>query len=140
MHIAGGTFYGYREILAVNPRHRMLRASRALGIPKLDPIQIENLETPTFINRTFPMIEGLPGGYAEDEFPDDFTFFGFTSRHIVVWLKHAPVDIIYTFDGIHELELRVITESYRAVEAVQGYKIRNNMPGWAAWYEIMVFW
>lgn len=130
-----GLFHGYRERDPPVRTHRRLAAPVApLGLPKLDPIQIEMMETPTLGNATFGR------EYAEDEFPEDFTLFGFVSRHIVLWLRHAPVDVIYTFDGETPLETRVIAESYRGVEAAQGFKIRNGTPGFRAWYQLIAFW
>ena len=131
----GGSFWGYREKFVIQAKKSRIRQPAAtLGIPKLDPVQIDALVTPTFGNKVFGR------KYADDDFPDDFVFFGFTSRHIVLWLKHASVDIIYTFDGETPQETRVITESYRAVEAMQGYKIRNHVPGVRAWYQLIAFW
>ena len=105
----------------------------ALPIPRLDPVQIAMMGTPTFESNTF----GLD--FAENEFPEDFTLFGWQSRHIVLWLRFAPVDIIYTFDGVTGLELRTVYESYRATEGFQGFMIRNTIPGNAAWYQLIAY-
>jgi len=105
----------------------------------MDPVQLATMVSPSFENRTFGR------EYAEDEFPTDFVMFArgdrlpFMSRHVVLVLKYAAVDLVYSFDGVTGLELRTVTESYRAVEAAQGFMIRNTIPGNRAWWQLIVF-
>lgn len=135
-----GAFFGYREkVIGAYRRPRLGPPSAALPWPKVDPEQIASMESPSFENRTFGR------EYAEDEFPAAFVMFDrgdqfpFLSRHVILVLKYAAVDLIYTFDGVTGLELRTVTESYRAVEAAQGFMIRNNIPGVRAWYQLIAF-
>lgn len=138
-HLAG-SFYGYRELeVRYYGRPRMGPPVAPLPWPRIDPEQMAMMESPSFENRTFGR------EYAEDEFPDEFVMFDrgdqfpFLSRHVILVLKYAAVDLIYTFDGETGLELRTVTESYRAVEAAQGFMIRNNIPGVRAWYQLIAF-
>lgn len=141
-HPAGGSFWGYRELppIIVN-KPRLRPPGRTLGIPKLDPVQMDNMGWPSIGNLTFP-------GYTSDDF-EDWVMFGdyvnppievLFSRHIALWLEGGWVEISYTFDGETALETRVVTQSYRAVEAARGFRIRSYMPGWSVWYELMVFY
>lgn len=138
-HIGAGAFYGYREMAVVISRHRLGPMPASLPWPRIDPEQMASMESPSFENRTFGR------EYAEDEFPPAFVMFArgdrfpFMSRHVVLVLKYAAVDLVYTFDGETGLELRTVTESYRAVEAAQGFMIRNSIPGNRAWWQLIVF-
>lgn len=76
-------------------------------------------------------------GLGEDDYPDNFTMFGFMSRLIFCTIRDAPGEIIFTYDGVTEQPARRFDLSFQRLEAAVGFKIRTADPGIPCRYQVV---
>jgi hypothetical protein len=129
--VTGGSFYGYREEDIGEPLRQRLRPMAGVPPPpQLTPIEVERLSFPTYLYAVF-------SGEAPDDYPDDWIQVGFMTRMVVITVANAPLDIMVTYDGTTVMQEEVLREGHRDVKAIQGFRVRNTLPGWISWYQIV---
>ncbi len=126
-----GIFYGYRE-RAPAPRGKPILWTFRPPEPELR-LKYWHWEALGPI----PFDYDVFSGYAEDDYPDDFTAFPFQSRLIIATIRHAPAYIRFTYDGITEQPERRFDIGFARIEAARGFKIRNADPGIRSEYQII---
>ena len=129
--ITGGSFYGYREQALAEPLRRPLRPQAGISPPpQLSVVEVERLSYPTYRYAVF-------SGDAPDEYPEDLIQVGFMSRMVLITLSNAPIDIQVSYDGTTIIAEEVLRKSHRDVKAIQAFRVRNVLPGWVAWYQLV---
>lgn len=130
-HIAGGSFFGYREIAPSVKKFR--RAIRLKG-KKWG-------RAPTFFN--FETMGPIPYGYASfsgragDAFPDALTPFPFFARVIQINVTEHAADLIFSYDGSTLGDIIEMDGPSVHIMATRGFMIRNTVPGLPAKYQLL---
>lgn len=131
MNIASGAFYGYRE----KPPTPKLRMYSWTFTPPDPEIRLESwswdLLGPT------PFEYDVYSGLAEDDYQNDFVLFPFVSRLLLVTIRDAPGELIFTFDGVEEQPQRQFDLGFLRLEAAAGFKIRNAEVGNICRYQVI---
>lgn len=124
--MAGGTFFGYRELEIV------LDAPR----PRLKP-----QDSPSPVNFKW---DGIPGyayfarnGDAPEDFPDDWIELPFSCRLATWTLRGGPLEVQVSFDGEAVGDVRVYRGSVAGIDTFRAYRVRVLVPGFAVWYQLM---
>ncbi len=126
-----GGFFGYRE----KPPSPKLRMYGWKFTPPDPEIRLKysswDLLGPT------PFRYDVYGGLAGNDYQTDFVRFPFVSRLLLITVRDAPGELIFTFDGIDEQPQRQFDLGFITLEAAAGFKVRNAEVGNICRYQVI---
>ncbi len=125
-----GGFFGYREKAIVTIRPPGVRPQGSLNPMKLSPVLIE-------AGAVSGYDYAVRSGDVPDDYADDWISIPFRSRMATWMLKGGPVEIQISYDGITIGDTRILRGSTQSLDAFQGFKIRQLIPGIATWYQML---
>ncbi len=131
-----GSFFGYRERPALQPRPPGLRPRDSLGAMKLSQVIVEAMGVPGF------------DYYANHgEAPVDFPALWIVLRpgshpqwacRMAAWrLQGGPLEIQVSFDGETVGDQRVLRASTTNLDSFVAYRVRRLVPGFGVWYQLI---
>ena len=126
-----GTFFGYRGIAFPTGGYTPF-----WSFPSPRPeVRIREWEWDLLGPVTFEY--GVFAGFPDDDYPANFTMFGFQTRLIMAMVRDAAVNIILTYDGITEQPERRFELGFGNMEAAVGFKVRNAEAGIQGSYQLL---
>ena len=132
-HISGGDFWGYREIFI--PRRGGVGRRPPRVIPNYIRMPLPELDMLIGIPYKYKVFEGSAG----DNYPADYSMFGFDTKIVMGIIKNHPATIEGTIDGVTPLEEKTSELGFLRLESLQGFKIKNSIPGLPAKYQMIGF-
>ena len=131
-----GSFFGYREKAAVTLRPPALRPRDSLGAMKLSMTVVEAMGVP-----------GFDYYASHGDAPEDFSATWIMLRpgtdppwacRMAGWtLRGGPLEIQVSFDGVTIGDQRVLRASTTTLDSFVGYKVRQLVPGFHVWYQLL---
>lgn len=125
-----GAFYGYREQDIILPRSPGIRPEGSISPMKLSPALMEAM--------------GIPGydyfarnGDAPVDFAADWIRLPWTCRMAKWTLRGGPLEIQVSFDGEVIGDQRVLRASTQTLDSFIGYRVRQLVPGFLVWYQLV---
>ena len=125
-----GTFYGYRELdIPLHPHKRLP--------PRASPI-------PPKLSAPFMERLGISGydysaqnGMAFSNYPIEWTALPWVCRSAKWSVKGGPIEAQFSYDGSTVGDTRVIRGSTMTLDSFRLYKVRELVPGFHAWYQLV---
>lgn len=126
-HYPGGSFFGYRELLVLAPRPPRSRPRDALAPIKLSAPFMEHLGITCYDYRAF-------NGQAPRDY-GSWTVLPWGCRMAKWMLDGGPIEVQFTYDETEIGDTRIIRSSTTTLDSFVGFRIRQLIPGFAAWYQ-----
>jgi len=125
-----GTFFGYRELGGTQPRRPGMRPKGSISPVKLSLIIMESIKVPGF---------GYFArhGYAPTDYPSSWIMLPFQCRMASWTVKGGYVELQVTFDGETVGDQRTLRGAMTTLDCFIGYRVRELVPGFAAWYQLV---
>ena len=131
-----GSFYGYREQAALVLRPPRMRPRDSMVAMKLSPVIVEAMGVPGFdyyashgnapVNFPAAWIVLRPGSDPP-----------WACRMAGWMLRGGPLEIQVSFDGVTVGEQRVLRASTTTLDSFVAYRVRQLVPGFAVWYQLI---
>ena len=124
-----GTFYGYREIPVVIPRKPRLRPLGSVSPMKLSAPILERLGAP-----------GYDYSARSGEAPEDYgtwTPLPWQCKMATWTLRGGPMEVQVSYDGSTVGDTRLIAASTMTLDAFVAFRVRQLIPGFAVWYQLL---
>ena len=130
MGLAGGVFYGYRELeRGLDLPHKLPPPFALDSPPQTTPMEIERLETPTYRYEVY-------SGQVGDAYPGTMTEIPFTTRMLIISIEGQLI-MQYSFDGANLQPEQELRGDFRVIQAIRAFRVRNAVIGWPAWYQLV---
>lgn len=137
MHVPGGVFFGYREL--VLPGGGTNYPLPPLIIPAGDSIKPWELPFLPHLPYDYRVFRGTAG----DDFPAGFVMIDegidFKSSVVEVNVRKSEAEIVFTVDGITAESLMIASGHKVQIMSVRGFMIRTNVPGDDCYYQLIFY-
>ena len=131
MHIPGGVYFGYRElVLGGSAAIYSYAALSPDWIANLYPWDIDSLAHPAFQYRVY-------SGIAGDDWPANWTMFEYETRMLKIDVTDNWLDFSFTHQGQFAGDIRKTVKNEYTLEAVAGFTVKNRTAGCPGKYQIM---
>ena len=128
--MAGGTFFGYREMKLVVHRPPGTRPQGSISPMKLSAPFMQGVGVPGYDYRCI-------NGDAPEDFPSTWRIIPWTCRMADWTLRGGPLEVQISYDGEVVGDTRTLRASTRTIDSFRAFRVRQLVPGFQVWYQLI---
>ena len=125
-----GAFFGYRERGPIPVRRPGARPQGSINPMKLSPVLMDWVGVPGY-----DYYSG--NGDAPEDFASSWIMLPFQCRMATWTLNGGPLEVQVSFDGLVVGDQRTLRASTSTLDSFVGYKVRQLVPGFGSWYQVL---
>lgn len=126
-HYGTGVFFGYREQAPPDERTPRLRPQGSINPMKLTFPEIQMLAVSAYDYRTF-------NGQVPEDY-ETWNMLPWRCRIAKFMLDGGPIEVQITYDGTEIGDTRTLRASLTTLDSFVGFRVRQLIPGFGAWYQ-----